>query len=375
MANAAVTVEQAFQRAFQLHGQGELRQARRIYESIYHKVRGHPGSLQMLASIAYHEGDTTSAEVYRDRAIENYRAAIRDIPATQVGPIMNMRAGLMNLLLSADRVEEAAREARTLRLPLNPMFAEPDDWQTLRAEALQAGRPTILVNTIPKSASETLWNRLASGLRMAQCHVSLGLFPNCMLVPHRMREAARGGIVTKEHLAPTAFNVRELRRAGVDRLVLQLRDPRQVVLSWAHFVRDDISRTPLGPLWRQTCPPAERLTGDLGGLIDWCIDHYLPRVIAFIEGWQRIDADPDSGLSVLHTTFEEWLDDRAAVIRRILDFHAIPDAEAVLEADAADGHFRKGKRDEWREVFTEAQIQRANAQIPAALRERFGWPA
>jgi len=372
-ADIAANVERMFQRAFALHGQGAHDDARAIYEQIFSAVPGHPGTLQMLAALAFYQGDAVQGEAYRDKALRNYRHAMAQIPPQQIPALMNLRAGLMNLLLSADETEAAAAEAKRLQLPLQPMFAQPQEWQRLRNQAIRNRRPRIVLNTIPKSASETVWNRLAKGLGMAQCHVSLGLFPNCMAVPGRVREFAKGGIVTKEHLAPTRFNVRSLTDAGIDRLVLHLRDPRQVLLSWAYFVRDDIAQTPLGPLWRQTCPPAAYLQGDFNALLDWCVDRYLPQVVAFIEGWAAIADDPDTPLSVRFSTFEHFLEAPEDHLRDILAFYEQPLDVMDTRADAADGHFRRGKRDEWRDALTAEQKARANAQLPAWILERFGW--
>ena len=366
-------VEQMFQRAFALHGEGKHADARAIYEKILLAVPGHPGTLQMLASLAFYAGAGVQAEAYRDQAIQGYRRAMADLAPQQIAPLMNLRAGLMNLLLSADHVESAQAEAKRLHVPLNPMFADPQTWLRTRKRAVRNRRPRIVLNTIPKSASETVWNRLAKGLDMAQCHVSLGLFPNCTAVPARMRDFGKGGIITKEHLAPTAFNVRALRDAGVDRMVLHLRDPRQVLLSWAYFVRDDIARTPLGPLWRQTCPPADVLKADFSALLDWCVDRYLPYVVAFIEGWQAIADDSDTPLAVHFATFEHFLEAPSDHIGAILDFHETPRTAIGDDANAADGHFRRGQRDEWRDVLTAEQKARANAQLSGAMMDRFGW--
>lgn len=374
-AGVAANVERMFQRAFTLHGQGHHDAARAIYEQIFSAVPGHPGTLQMLAALAFYQGDEVQAGAYRDKALRNYRQAIAQMPPQQLPAIMNLRAGLTNLLLSADEMAAAETEARRLQLPLNPLFAQPQEWQKLRREAIRKQRPRIVLNTIPKSASETVWNRLAKGLGMAQCHISVGLFPNCMAVPWRVREFAKGGIVTKEHLAPTTFNVRSLVDAGIDRLVLHLRDPRQVLLSWAYFVRDDIAQTPLGPLWRQTCPPAAYLQGDFGALLDWCVDSYLPHVVAFIEEWMRIADDPEIPLDVRFSTFERFLEAPRDHLADLLAFYDTP-ADAIDEQAqewAADGHYRRGEREEWRDVLTPDQKARANAQLPGTVMERLGW--
>lgn len=365
-----ITLDQALQMAYRHHEAGEIGSAKRIYERILSAVPGQPAALSMLASIAYLEGDDIQAEAYHDHALKSYAAVLEQQPETTA-----VRAALANQLLAADRVAEAHAEIERLQLPLNPLHAAPEDFARRRSAAQRRGLPAMVINTIPKSASESIWNRLAEGLGMAQCHLSIGLFPHCTAVPHRLRDFAAGGIISKEHIAPVHHNVAALREAGIDRMVVHLRDPRQTTLSWAHFVRDDISKTFLGPLWRQSCPPAAVLNGDFGQLLDWCVDHYLPLAVDFMRGWQRIAADPEKPVDVLFQTFEDFRSDPDAYFARVLAFYDIDPAAFAADAEAEVVHLRKGALDEWREVFTPEQKRRANDAVGADLLEAFGWPA
>jgi len=360
--------ESLLQTAFQHHQAGERAAARKCYERVLSLQRTNPVALQMLASIHFLEGKTAQAEVYRDKALIAFREATKAQPR---GP--QPRAGLVNLLLASGQVDEAETHAAHLPLGLNPFRHPVAEFNRRRHAAYSAGHPPILINTIPKSASESIWNRLADRLEMAQCHASIGLFPHCMPVPLRVAELGAGGIISKEHLAPREHTVQVLRQAGLSRVVVHLRDPRQVAVSWAHFVRDSISVMPLGPLWRDTCPPAAVLNGSLNDLMDWCVDSYIPLVVDFIQRWRTIANDPDNGLDVLFTTFEHFADDPGGYLDRVVTFHDIP-VDAAAREGGEDAHLREGRTDEWREVLSVNQARRAREAIGTDVLDTFDWP-
>ncbi len=322
----------------------------------------------MLGSIAYLDGDEVRAEAFVERAIEVYRRRLEQAPHEN-----GLRAPLVNLLLARDRVAAAEDVVLALNLPLNPIRASAETFRRQREAARRRGLPPMVINTLPKSASESIWNKLARGLGMAQAHLSIGLFPDCCLIPARVRTMAEGGIITKEHIPATAHNVGLLAGAGIDRLVFHVRDPRQATLSWAHFVRDDISKTLLGPVWRKICPPAEVLRGDLAATIDWSIEHYLPLQIGFIEGWRVVKDDPAQRFDVLFLTFELFRTAPGRYFDEVLTFYGLGHEDFAAQAEAETVHLRKGAIDEWRGVFDERQRRRAWELIPGELAAAFGW--
>jgi len=362
---APLTVEQALMAAHAQQRAGALDPARAIYERVLTLAPRHPRALTMLGTIAYQQGDEALGDAYIERAIE----VLEGVAGEDAG----QAAGLANLLLARGRTSEALTLLAGLELPLNPIRATPEAFAERRAGAQAAGRPAMLITTVPKSASESIWNRLAAGLGLAQSHVSIGLFPDCALVPARVRDLAAGGIIAKEHIAPTPYNLDSLRAAGIDRLVVHLRDPRQATLSWAHFVRDDVGKRPLGPIWRKIVPPARVLEAGLEAVVDWCVEHYLPRLIDFARDWAEVQAKPAGGLAVRCLSFEQYVANEAAYLREVLDLYDLDQAGFAAETRAETVHWRKGETAEWRSVFTAAQRRRAQRQMPAGLAGRFGW--
>ncbi|HMB76361.1 MAG TPA: sulfotransferase domain-containing protein, partial [Kiloniellaceae bacterium] len=285
------------------------------------------------------------------------------------------RASLVNFLMA--RCETAAAEdaALPLEFPINPIRATHEEYMRRQRSGIAREIPLILINTVPKSASESIWNRLAEGLDLAQGHLSLCLFPDCCLVPARLRAARQGGLVAKEHLLATRHNLSVLESFGIDRMVVHLRDPRQVALSWAHFVRDDVSMRLMAPIWRRIVPPAATLRAELPELLDWSIEHFLPQIMAFISGWTAVAADEASPMEILFLDFETFLQEPQSYFERLLTFYGLDPEGFRQDAEAETVHLRKGETEEWRRVFTPAQQARAFELIPKVLADRFGWEA
>ena len=363
-----LSVPQAYDLARTRHLAGELDQAEEIYLRILDVMPDHASVVTMLASLAYRKGEDRDGQNYLDRAIDLSRSAMQRMPRD-----MASRASLVNLLIARARYAEAEALMSDLDIVLNPIRTDVQEFAARREASLARNLPLMVINTMPKSASESIWNQLAEGLGLAQCYLSLGLFPDCCLVPSRVAEAAKGGIITKEHIGPTAYNLKTLAQFGVDRIVVHHRDPRQATLSWVHFVRDDINKRLMAPLWRKIVPPARVLNGDLGAQVDWCIDNYLPFLVRFLQDWRGFATDPNRKQSVLFLGFEAFLADPMDYVERVLEFYDVARENYAAEAEAEVVHLRKGEVDEWRGVFTEAQSRRAWELIPDDLAEAFGW--
>ena len=324
----------------------------------------------MLAAIGYQQGDEVQANAYVDRAIDIYRHVVAQMPQN-----LSVRAPLVNILLARGHRQLAEHYIKDLILPLNPIRATPQEFVRRRKTGIERGLPPILINTLPKSASESIWNRLAEGLSMAQSHLSLGLYPDCCLVPARVKSAAEGGLIAKEHIPATDYNLQQLAEHGIEKVVFHVRDPRQATLSWAHFVQSDVSMRLMAPIWRKVVPPAEVLKGDVAEVVDWSIEHYLPLAIDFMRGWTDLRGRTDAPVEVLFLTFEQFRTEPDRYFAAILDFYDLAPERFAADAEAEVVHLRRGLIDEWREAFTPAQQKQAWSKIPTDMAESFGWSA
>lgn len=361
-------LDHAYREAQRAQADGNLEDAQRRYESVLRAAPAHPQTLTMLATVCYQLGDDAQAAAHLDDAIAAYRHLMRETPNNQP-----MRAGLANLLLARERIREAEKVVARLSLPLQPIRADMAEFERLRQQAVAKGLPSVVINAMPKSASESIWNKLARGLGLAQCYVSLGLFPDCCAVPGRLAVLSGGGIATKEHLPASPHNLTALRAAGLNKVVVHVRDPRQAMLSWAHFVRDDVARRPLGALWRKIVPPATVLRQPMTAQLDWHIAHYLPVLLAWCEGWRACADDPSTGIAIHFSTFERFTTAPDDYFSELLAFLELAPDSFDRDAEVETVHLRKGQQDEWRNVLSETQQERAFAAIPESLSRRFAW--
>lgn len=367
----STAIPQVLHTAKELQSQGHLAEAKQAYQAVLRQMPGQPEALTLLGSIAYQMGRDEDGDQLLEAALESYATIFAHGHGNDV-----LRAAYVNLLLARERIADAEREIAKPKLPINPIRSTREAFAERLAGSRAQGLPGILLNTLPKSASESIWNRLAEGLAMAQGHVSLGLFPDCCLMPHRVGILGEGGMIAKEHIPASPHNLKVLTDAGLKKVVLNLRDPRQAALSWAHFVRNDVSMRLMAPIWRKIVPPREILESDFSALLDWVIARYLPLAIRWIADWTRHAGSAETAnVQVYPARFERFRGDPEGYLRGVLDFLEIEPDRFAMSAKAETIHLRRGAVEEWREVLTAGQRERAWAAIPPELAEFWGWQA
>jgi hypothetical protein len=233
----------------------------------------------------------------------------------------------------------------------------------LREANITKGLPSIVVVTQGKSASNPVANIFNSGFELPSFAYSLGPL---VVIESFARDFARGGACYSTHLEPTQENIRRLKAAGIEKVIVHVRDPRQSLLSMLHhvirypgempeLVRSEFSKRPI----------ADR--------IDQMLGFYFSR-LNWIQGW----VDAESELNVMFSTFEDFVRDRPAFTRRYLEFYGGHEEhfswENAMNA-GGDDRFRAGRIDEWREAFPSKRAEFLTAVIPIAMRDRFGWSA
>jgi hypothetical protein len=192
-------------------------------------------------------------------------------------------------------------------------------------------------------------------------------FQHTVRVMPWVRFAARHPGVLHDHFLPLGENVQAVRDAGISRLVLQVRDPRQVVLSLAHHALAH----------PDAADPALRdaLARDLSGALDGAIDHWAPLLANWVDGWVR--AAEASGIELRLTRFEDMAADPVCFVSELLDFWRAPSAAhdrlpGVLGRmqslrEGGIPNFRSGRTDEWTNVLSPAQVRRLALKMHGAL--------
>jgi hypothetical protein len=205
--------------------------------------------------------------------------------------------------------------------------------------------------------------------------VSHQYFPYDVIRQPELRAFALGNVVSQDHFGASKINLVHIAR-HVDRLVVHVRDPRQAMLSYVHYLatarfRRDEDET---RLFIYPPMPDNFYQLELEARIDWAIDNWLPLLVEWTEEWVAA-ADVPDGPRIKFTRYEDLVADRDRFVRDVLEFFRIPVERYVppcIEPDE-EIHFRKGEVAEWMITLTAKQAAAASARIPPALASQFGW--
>jgi len=215
--------------------------------------------------------------------------------------------------------------------------------------AINRGIPPILLVTIPKSGSSFLHNTLRKGLNVPYTALNpMGLFPD--LLEPRVECLSKGGSSALKHVTTTERDLALLEKYGIKKIVFHFRDLRQATLSWIHHsASDEIKKIPRSELlnYRKEIKNQEKFEF-----------HYRKCIIEQAEHLDKwLEVIESNRFEFLITNFDD-LQHEEKLFRKILDFYDIPHTEfdwsvlSIDKKDRAGGHFRKGMKDEWKEVLS-----------------------
>lgn len=265
------------------------------------------------------------------------------------------------------------RYVPTRRIPLPAALrGKPLRWMQRFAAGLVHDYPhrNLLAIGQPKSGSTWLLRMLGDVpgyFRWTPPNIKIGYHD---LDRQRMLRPPLGYTVTKTHTAPTPENIAIIEEAGRPYVVL-VRDPRDLAVSWAHYIATQR---------RYAAVPDAVREAPLDARLDHYIEHVLPRTVRWATDW-RVALDRQRGMLI---RYEDMLDDAAAVMGRVFAHFEVglaPDAvRAIVERRSfrretgrapgreAPGDFnRKGIAGDWRNHFTAGHAARCKAIAGGAL--------
>lgn len=238
--------------------------------------------------------------------------------------------------------------------------------------------PLLFVAGLPKSGSTWLEQMVASQAGYREVLIPEANFAelrgepgHCFELPGGCFERLRGALVlTKMHCPGSPGNVAVLREAGLPYVILY-RDPRDVAVSYVHYVRN----TP----WHLD----HAALRDLGSAD--ALRHFLrvrlPEFARWMRSW-RDHRDPGKSLML---SYEEMLANPEDALRRVFALFGLPSDEATVrgivernrfEASQASGQggafFRKGVAGDWRNHFDE-ELKREFLAQDGDLLVEFGY--
>lgn len=242
---------------------------------------------------------------------------------------------------------------------------------------LATPQQNIILNALPKSGSAYMQATLAKSLDYKVLNITSEYIPQDQVIYKQIREFyVNNKKISKQHMDASPLNVQILKRF-TNKMVLHVRDPREVLLSWVHHL-NALKQEKSDLFYFTPEPPPGYYDLSLHEQIDWNIENFLPAMVQWLDAWAlEMDrqASKEHGLKILLTTYEELLTDELKLYHKILAFYGIPQDRFVYAPINKDRkvHYRKGDPNEWRQVFTEQQKQKIASIIPKELLQRFNW--
>ena len=201
--------------------------------------------------------------------------------------------------------------------------------------ALQRGIPSLTIASMPRSASASLTQTLATALDIPIMRVSCGRYPNFYLIPRWLDEFSRGGAVLHDHFGALPYNLAALRKSGVRNVFVRVRDPRPAAAS-ALRRRDRIVGAPHDADFESR-------------MLSTCTESFIP----WLEKW-IISQEEDLRIHFL-TQRPHSISNAAREILSILSSE-YPMLEGYLRSGITDvvANFVTGDDDAWRETISES---------------------
>lgn len=240
-----------------------------------------------------------------------------------------------------------------------------DTWAT--GKALGGSKAVVLI-TLPKSGSMFLYHTLQMtyGLETRQ-HFG-GEFPDVEYNRNIISEMIGGpAFISQTHARASRHNLAVLDHF-IDRAVVQVRDPRQALLSFVHMLDSHTKNSPLDRAIFNVDEAYYALS--LGERISHQIEATFPDMVLWLQQWAQALTQPHK-CQFLLSRFDDFAADPDGTIHEVAAYFGLPRAE-LSHPDTKRAHFRKGDTGEWRQVFTQDQIDKTTGMIPREVWELLG---
>lgn len=238
----------------------------------------------------------------------------------------------------------------------------------------------IFLSTLPKSGGQYLAYSLNKGLGIDYARVPGSnniSFDDVLFLPFLNKQLrSLVNVLVVSHAYSNNFNRLAITQS-VDRLIVNVRDPRQAMLSNVHnlnLIHRDAGKEQLYLSWQL---PHNYFLWSLPEQITWQIEEgFFQNAIKFIQDWLETHEDPSFYPEILFTRYEDLVENPEKYFEKILEFYGIEKSRFMFpdKPEFKDKtHNRKGEIDEWRSVFTPEQAEKASSMIPDKIYKFFQW--
>jgi len=185
--------------------------------------------------------------------------------------------------------------------------------------------PSIFVVTLPKSGTVFIGQSLRQSLGYDFTNTLVTpVFTKNIIWPTMAWDFQRGRMVSVSHMQPDTTNIAGIKRVGIKKGVLHIRDPRAALHSWLHF-RNSIAKAQAGNIRPGDVGlpvVAEFLALPVEGQIDTLIDSFYEPAVHWIDAWMQV-LERDSKLEFLVMTHDLLRTDDKAYFAEVMNFYGL----------------------------------------------------
>lgn len=234
---------------------------------------------------------------------------------------------------------------------------------------------SILIISLVQSATTFLRNSLSETLGVpVYRRLSGGTWNTTdLLFPVALDELRQTPHVAYTHAHPLPINFTMMNTA-FDRAILNIRDPRQALVSMVHFIDQHVLPKPVYFAAHQF--PAGYEDRSFDWKLAYHLEHTYPGLVSWIEGWIRASEEGALTTRLLEIQHQNLKRDHIGYFQEIYRFYDLDADRLPVPEDRpqkGENYFRTGDNDEWRRILDEQQIRCANALIPDWFWDRFQW--
>ena len=219
----------------------------------------------------------------------------------------------------------------------------------------------MLMNSASKISDPSVINNPSVIINPPVMNIGASTFPEDILDLSKILDILDKKGVGVGHFDCSAQNIQVIEELKIP-VIVHIRDPRSSLLSWIYHSRRLIKEGQEVQLLRNTPkPPIALFDQSLAEIIDWHLDHYLSAQCRWISEWKKY---AESNPLIKIKEFSELKDNPLQYIASICEFIGTNEEKILQPPNPRDGiHFRKGLIDEWEDIFSKSQKEKADQML------------
>ncbi|OUR60336.1 hypothetical protein A9Q74_14070 [Colwellia sp. 39_35_sub15_T18] len=158
------------------------------------------------------------------------------------------------------------------------------------------------------------------------------------------------GAIVGFHMPANFHNIKKLEQAGVKKLTVLLRDPKDALVSWTHHLNNELAARMI-EVQKFYFLPDYYTKLSINEQLNFQVKSYYALCVNWIESWLFYAADQNHELDIQIVYFDEMKNNPLSYFERICKFHDNVTFDLSLLNVASQGslHYRRGKNGSWKD--------------------------